>query len=53
MVMRERGIRCCSSMTTANFVVFIDGYPLTDDAGNTLSNVAGIAFKEARYIRNM
>ena len=23
--------------------VFIDGYPLTDDAGNTLSNVAGIA----------
>lgn len=26
--------------------VFIDGYPLTDDAGNTLSNVAGIAFKE-------
>ena len=28
--------------------VFIDGYPLTDDAGNTLSNVAGIAFKEAQ-----
>ena len=28
--------------------VFIDGYPLTDDAGNTLSNVAGIAFKEDR-----
>ena len=26
--------------------VFIDGYPLTDDAGKTLSNVAGIAFKE-------
>lgn len=26
--------------------VFIDGYPLTDDADNTLSNVAGIAFKE-------
>ena len=26
--------------------VFIDGYPLTDDAGNTLSNVAGIAFQE-------
>ena len=26
--------------------VFIDGYPLTDDAGNTLTNVAGIAFKE-------
>ena len=26
--------------------VFIGGYPLTDDAGNTLSNVAGIAFKE-------
>ena len=26
--------------------VFIDGYPLTDDAGNTLANVAGIAFKE-------
>ena len=26
--------------------VSIDGYPLTDDAGNTLSNLAGIAFKE-------
>lgn len=26
--------------------VFIDGYPLTDDAGNTLANVAGIAFNE-------
>ena len=26
--------------------VFIDGYPLTDDAGNTLTNVAGIAFQE-------
>ena len=26
--------------------VFIDGYPLTDDAGNTLSNVAGISFME-------
>ena len=26
--------------------IFIDGYPLADDAGNTLTNVAGIAFKE-------
>ncbi len=26
--------------------VFIDGYPLTDDAGNALANVAGIAFCE-------
>ena len=26
--------------------VFIDGYPLTDDEGNTLANVAGIAFQE-------
>ena len=26
--------------------VFIDGYPLTDDSGNVLSNVAGIAFQE-------
>ncbi len=26
--------------------VFIDGYPLTDDEGNTLSNVAGISFME-------
>ncbi|WP_297214332.1 BMP family lipoprotein, partial [uncultured Flavonifractor sp.] len=26
--------------------VFIDGYPLSDDAGNVLANVAGIAFKE-------
>ena len=26
--------------------MFIDGYPLTDDEGNTLTNVAGIAFQE-------
>ena len=26
--------------------VFIDGYPLTDEEGNTLTNVAGIAFQE-------
>ena len=26
--------------------VFIDGYPLTDDEGNVLANVAGISFKE-------
>lgn len=26
--------------------VFIDGYPLSDDAGNSLTNVAGISFKE-------
>lgn len=26
--------------------VFIDGYPVADDAGNTLANVAGISFKE-------
>ena len=26
--------------------VFIDGYPLTDDEGNVLSNVAGISFQE-------
>ena len=26
--------------------VFIDGYPLSDDDGNTLTNVAGIAFQE-------
>ncbi len=26
--------------------VFIDGYPLTDDSGNMLTNVAGIAFQE-------
>ena len=26
--------------------VFIDGYPLTDDDGNVLTNVAAIAFKE-------
>ena len=26
--------------------VFIDGYPLTDDEGNVLTNVAGISFKE-------
>lgn len=26
--------------------VFIDGYPLTDDEGNTIPNVAGIAFQE-------
>ncbi|WP_242623817.1 BMP family lipoprotein [Intestinimonas massiliensis (ex Afouda et al. 2020)] len=26
--------------------VFIDGYPLSDDSGNVLTNVAGIAFQE-------
>ena len=26
--------------------VFIDGYPLSDDDGNTLANVAGISFQE-------
>ncbi len=26
--------------------VFIDGYPLSDDEGNTLTNVAGISFQE-------
>ena len=26
--------------------VFIDGYPLSDDAGNTLTNIAPISFKE-------
>ena len=26
--------------------IFIDGYPLQDDSGNTLTNVAGIAFQE-------
>ena len=26
--------------------VFIDGYPLSDDSGNALTNVAGIAFQE-------
>ena len=26
--------------------VFVDGYPLTDEEGNTLTNVAAIAFKE-------
>ena len=26
--------------------VFIDGYPLSDEAGNTLTNVAAVAFKE-------
>ena len=26
--------------------IFIDGYPLTDESGNVLANVAGIAFQE-------
>ncbi len=26
--------------------IFIDGYPISDDAGNVLTNVAGISFKE-------
>ena len=26
--------------------VFVDGYPLSDESGNVLTNVAGIAFKE-------
>ena len=44
--LQEAALKKAAIENPENPFVFIDGYPLTDDAGNTLSNVAGIAFKE-------
>ena len=44
--MQEGALKRAASEFTDVPFIFVDGYPLTDDAGNTLSNVAGIAFQE-------
>ena len=44
--MQEAALKMAAMEFTETPFVFIDGYPLTDDAGNTLTNVAGISFKE-------
>ena len=44
--MQEAALKMAAMEFTDIPFVFIDGYPLTDDAGNALTNVAGISFKE-------
>ena len=44
--MQEGAIRKAAAEFPDVPFVFIDGYPLTDDAGNALANVAGVAFCE-------
>ncbi len=44
--MQEGALKRAASEFTDVPFIFIDGYPLTDDAGNLLANVAGISFKE-------
>jgi len=44
--MQEAALKKAAAEFTDVPFIFIDGYPLTDDAGNTLTNVAGISFKE-------
>ena len=44
--MQEGALKKAAAEFTDVPFIFIDGYPLTDDNGNVLSNVAGIAFQE-------
>ena len=44
--MQEGALRKAAMEYKDTFFVFIDGYPVADDAGNMLANVAGIAFQE-------
>lgn len=44
--MQEAAMKRAASEFPEVPFVFIDGYPLSDDAGNALTNVAGISFKE-------
>ncbi len=44
--MQEAAMRRAAAEFPEVPFVFIDGYPLSDDAGNSLTNVAGISFKE-------
>jgi len=44
--MQEGALRAAASAYPDVKFVFIDGYPIADDAGNILTNVAGISFQE-------
>jgi len=44
--MQEGALRVAASAYPNVLFVFIDGYPIADDAGNILTNVAAISFQE-------
>ena len=44
--MQEGALRAAAIANPDVKFIFIDGYPVTDDAGNVLKNIAGISFKE-------
>jgi len=44
--MQEGALRAAAMANPDVKFVFIDGYPIADDAGNILTNVAGISFQE-------
>ncbi len=44
--MQEAALKSAAAQYPDVHFIFIDGYPVSDDNGNVLSNVAGIAFDE-------
>ena len=44
--MQEGALKKAAIEYPDTFFVFIDGYPVADESGNVLANVAGIAFQE-------
>ena len=44
--MQESALRAAAIANPDVKFIFIDGYPVADDAGNVLKNIAGISFKE-------
>ena len=44
--MQEGALRAAATANPDVKFIFIDGYPITDDEGNILTNVAGISFQE-------
>ena len=44
--MQEGALRAAAIANPDVKFIFIDGYPVADDAGNVLKNIAGISFKE-------
>ena len=44
--MQETALRAAAIANPDVKFIFIDGYPVADDAGNVLKNIAGISFKE-------
>ena len=44
--MQETALKKAAAEFADTKFVFIDGYPLTDEAGNSLTNIAPISFKE-------